>query len=125
MSEGLSVSLPLTLDEIDGPYRINKKLSEVAEQNLKMIILTSQGERVMDPNFGVGIRSFLFEQESPFLEDEIKNRINNQVSKYAPFISIGEMTVDMDSDAQSLSLHLVYSVPSAGIVSELTIPVSA
>ena len=28
------------------------------KQNLKMLILTNPGERVMDPEFGVGIKQF-------------------------------------------------------------------
>ena len=60
MAEGLSVALPLRIDPIDGAYGLNKKVSEVASQNLRMIILTSPGERIMYPEFGVGIRQFLF-----------------------------------------------------------------
>ena len=57
---GLSPKLPLSIDEIDG-LATNKDFREVARQNLKMIVLTSPGERIMIPNFGVGIRNFLFE----------------------------------------------------------------
>ena len=41
MAEGLSISLPLSLDEKDGPYKSNMTLDEVAQQNIKMIVLTS------------------------------------------------------------------------------------
>ena len=125
MAEGLSIALPLSLDEKDGPYKNNMTLDEVAQQNIKMIILTSPGERVMEPDFGVGIRNFLFEQDTPFLVNDIQTRINTQVEKYAPFIKIRELNINIDSDNGFLSVEIKYAVPAGGIVSDLTIPVSA
>ena len=58
MAEGLSVKLPLQVNTVDGAYALNKNLEEMAEQNLKMVILTNPGERVMIPEFGAGIRQF-------------------------------------------------------------------
>ena len=122
MAEGLSIALPLSLDEKDGPYKSNMTLDEVAQQNIKMIVLTNPGERVMEPDFGVGIRNYLFEQETPFLVSDIQTRIGNQVEKYAPFMKIN---INIDSDNGFLSVEIIYAVPAGGIVSDLTIPVSA
>ena len=58
--QGLSVSLPLTYDNEDGPYRLNKTLKQVVKQNFKNLILTSPGERVMLPTFGAGVRRLSF-----------------------------------------------------------------
>ena len=33
--QGISVSLPLRYDNIDGPYELNKNLKDVVKQNLK------------------------------------------------------------------------------------------
>ena len=125
MSEGLSIALPLSLDEKDGPYKSNVTLDEVAQQNIKMIVLTNPGERVMEPDFGVGLQRFLFELDTPFLVSDIKTRINTQVEKYAPFIKILELNINVDSDNGFLSAEIKYAVPGGGIVSDLTIPVSA
>jgi len=125
MAEGLSIALPLSLDEKDGPYKSNMTLDEVAQQNIKMIVLTSPGERVMEPDFGVGIKNYLFEQETPFLVSDIQTRINTQVEKYAPFIKIRELNINIDSDSGFLSVQIKYAIPAGGIVSDLTIPVSA
>ena len=50
------------------------------KQNLKMLILTNPGERVMTPNFGVGIRKYLFEVVSDEVYAEIDSKIKQQVS---------------------------------------------
>lgn len=125
MAEGLSIALPLSLDENSGPYKSNMTLDEVAQQNIKMIVLTNPGERVMEPDFGVGITSYLFEQESPLLVKRIKKRIGDQVERYAPFVKIRQLNINIDSDNGFLSVEIKYAVPAGGIVSDLTIPVSA
>ena len=52
----ISPSLPLSLDEQDG-YKMNKELVKAIQQNIKMLLLTVPGERVMDPDFGVGLKT--------------------------------------------------------------------
>ena len=125
MAEGLTVALPLRLDEADGPYYIHKDMEDLATQHLKMIILTAPGERVMDPKFGVGMRNYLFEQITTSLSETIKTKIKAQVFVYAPFIKILEINVSANPDIGSLFLKIKYAVPNARIVSDLTIPISA
>ena len=47
MPIGYSPKLPLTLDEEDGAYGLTKNLRQLTRQNLKMILLTSPGERII------------------------------------------------------------------------------
>jgi len=133
MAEGLSVSLPLRIDTIDGAYGINKTFSQMASQNLRMVILTSPGERVMYPEFGVGIRSYLFEQNTPATLGTIKQRIIQQVSTYLPYITLMNVNVGSppipgglpgDTDNTRINISIRYSIPALNIVSDLTIPVA-
>ena len=91
---GISVKLPLTADEQDGHYRLNKTYEEMVNQNLKMLILCSPGEKPMDPLYGVGIRRFLFEQNTPAVHQEIQAKILEQVSKYLPYVEIDQILFD-------------------------------
>lgn len=132
MAEGLSVALPLRIDPIDGAYGLNKTLTQVAAQNLRMVILTSPGERMMFPEFGVGIRRYLFEQNTTSTLGVIRSRIEQQVSTYLPYIRILDLSVDspevvgsvVETDKSRVLIRIRYSVPSANVVSDLTIPVS-
>ena len=89
---GISVKLPLHANGEDGHYALNKTFIEATKQNLKNLLLTIPGERIMDPAFGVGLATNLFEQNMPYLRDEITARIHNQVNKYLPHVII----VDID-----------------------------
>jgi phage baseplate assembly protein W len=132
MAVGISPALPLTVDEIDGPYRLTKTIAAAMQQNFKHLILTNPGERIMDPEFGVGIRRYLFELAESDVRDMIKNRIRKQVSKYLPMIrvydiSFGEgssdpadaMTIE---EGNTLYVKIRYSIPTIKVGNVLEIP---
>jgi len=100
MAFGLSPKLPLLRDPQDG-YTLNKSYSEMIIQNLKMLILTIQGERIMDPEFGVGLRKYLFRNNTPSVHSEIKSQIRSQIGKYMPFIEVVEIQVSDTSEGYS------------------------
>jgi|ETNvirenome_6_85_1030632.scaffolds.fasta_scaffold38438_2 hypothetical protein len=89
--KGVSVALPLVLDQRDGPYHLNKDFRQSAKQNFKNLLLTSAGERVMLPGFGVGLRSFLFEQMNSNTYQQIVEEINIQSAKYTPYINLSSV----------------------------------
>lgn len=91
MASGLTLKLPITEDELDG-LKLIKNFPDLVEQNLKNLILTIPGERIMDPTFGVGIATFLFEQNDPTTYAAIRSKISEQVSKYMPFVRIDDVT---------------------------------
>lgn len=98
MFKGYSVALPLTYNKEDGPYALNKSMLDVIKQNLKMIVLTDKGERIMLPDFGVGLRRFLFENFGQTTKVQIQSEITQQVGKYMPFVKIDSIDVLEDAD---------------------------
>ena len=103
---GLSPKLPLSTDNVDG-YTLIKSYNELVTQNLKNLILTAPGERIMDPTFGVGIRNYLFEQNTPETHQLIAMRIENQVSKYMPFLEIKAVFLSPQEDVPDAELNSV------------------
>ena len=79
MSRGLAAKLPLRISSEYGPYDLHTDIKSMVQQNLKMILLTNPGERIMDPDFGVGLQTFLHEQNTASLVGQISSRIHSQV----------------------------------------------
>ena len=132
MSEGLGVKLPLFVDPVDGAYGLSKDMEELAQQNLKTIILTAPGERIMVPDFGVGIRNYLFEQNTPGTQNLIRNIIEQQVARYAPYIVIEDLQVSNpqaagsfanEKDQTRLNINIRFRVPGSNIISNLSLPI--
>jgi phage baseplate assembly protein W len=113
---GISVKLPLSIDESDGAYALHKELEQVVKQNLKMLLLTIPGERIMNPEFGVGIPQFLFEQNTIETQKKISTRLQNQVARYLPFIEIMDLYTGPPQnelmEQNSLKITIKYFVPA-------------
>ena len=111
----LGVALPLQLDSSDG-FRMLKSFKALVKQNLKMIILTNPGERVMEPSFGVGLNQFLFENFGHDTKGRIESKIREQVSIYMPAVQIRNITFASSlPDSSYLGMHIEYAVPGIGI----------
>jgi phage baseplate assembly protein W len=87
---GLSPKLPVQRDSADG-YALTKTYTQMVLQNLKNLLLTVPGERMMDPLFGVGLNRFLFESHAPATYSNIHAKTVTQVGKYMPFVMIDDM----------------------------------
>jgi len=85
---GYSPEFPLKLDNSGGAYRLTKTYTQMIRQNLKNLLLTQPGERVMDLLFGVGLRAYFFEPMTPNMTSDILDNINQQVEKYMPFVRL-------------------------------------
>ena len=105
MSSGLSVALPLTIDSVFGPYNLNTTFDRLATQNLKMLVLTNPGERMMDPAFGVGLRQYLFEFNGQDTYAQIASAIQQQVQKYLPYIQINDIKFKIPEENPDLYPH--------------------
>lgn len=111
----LAPKLPLTLDSGDG-YTSIKMFKGLIKQNFKMLILTNPGERVMNPDFGVGIRQFLFENFQSDVYARIDTKIREQVSRYLPIVSIKSIEFGTGGiDDNSLGIRLEYTIPDIAV----------
>ena len=128
MASGLSVKLPFRRDHQDG-HKMKKSYLQVATQNLKMLILTSPGERMMDPLFGVGLRKYLFEQDHPTVHSTISAKIYAQVQKYLPYIEIKDVEFISQSVGYSdippnyIKIRVIYKVTPLEVTDELVLSV--
>jgi hypothetical protein len=112
---GLAPKLPLMRDSGDG-YTLIKKFETMIKQNFKMLILTVPGEKVMEPTYGVGMKTYLFNNFNDNTYTEIDSKIREQVRAYMPFIKIQEISFGSSSqDMNLLGVSIRYSIPRIGV----------
>ena len=99
------VSKRETFDVLD-----ENSISEVVKFNIKSTILTSQGERRSDPDFGVGAKSYLFDFDTGNFEI-LREEIIEQVNKYVPCV-LNEVSVGtQEQDMNVISILIRYTIP--------------
>tara|TARA_R100000008_G_scaffold34686_1_gene19689 strand:- start:11617 stop:12009 length:393 start_codon:yes stop_codon:yes gene_type:complete len=91
MAGGYAPRLPLRVDEVYGPYGLITDQVELVRQNFKMLLLTIPGERIMNPDFGVGLKRYLFERSGPELHNRINEKISEQVNRYMDYIQLNKI----------------------------------
>lgn len=125
MAQGISVALPLIYNKEDGPYRLNKTIQDAVKQNFKNLILTNKGERIMDPLFGVGIYSYLFENFTTTTTYIVRTEIQDQVKKYMPFIAIEDLKIsEANVDINQFYVYIKYSINALNALQELSFVIS-
>tara|TARA_B100000287_G_scaffold86833_1_gene79438 strand:- start:39602 stop:40000 length:399 start_codon:yes stop_codon:yes gene_type:complete len=123
--DGIGPELPLNRTEQFGVYSQITSYKEEVKQNFKNLLLTSPGERMMNPDFGVGLRRYLFEPRV-HAAPQIRQRIEQQVNKYLPYIRISSIEFDTGhydpsvyEDSNVISIKIIYDVPSIGLQASL------
>lgn len=76
-----------------GYFDMSSEELEIIDHNLRSLLVTNWGERVMHYDFGCNLREFLFEPKTGELKEKISERIFSQVEKWMPFLIISEMNI--------------------------------
>ena len=99
-----------------GIFAVNYTTLTQAKDNLKNLILTRKGERIMNPTFGCDIYKVLFEQmDGGLIESKIESTILDAVSNWLPYLSIDEIIFDYDNndiDNNRIALDIKFSLIS-------------
>lgn len=91
----VAVGIKLPIIGVDGRlFDLSYSTEEQAISNLKNLILTRQGERLMQPLFGTKLQDSLFEQNDDILKASIKDSIERAVEFWLPYISINSLEVN-------------------------------
>lgn len=99
---------------------------EQAKANLKNLLLTAKGERVMQPEFGTGLQSLLFEPMDDTFENRLQDVITQTVSYWLPYINIEEIDVEMTDamkDNHTANMTIQFTVGNTIETQEITFTV--
>ena len=104
----IGLDLPLRRgDGRNGNFAATSTTLEAVKVNVRNLLQTELGERVMQPNLGIQLKRYLFE---PFTEDvkiAIQNSIVDTFSVWLPFVTIVALDVEM-SDANALKIFVEF-----------------
>lgn len=96
---------------------------EQAKANLKNLLMTRKGERVMQPNFGTGLHSLLFEQMTDEFETKLQETITKNVNYWLPYITIQQIDIQMTDemkDRNTAEMNIQFTVGNQIQTQEIT-----
>jgi uncharacterized protein len=94
-----------------GLFGLTETTLEQAGHNIKNLLLTSKGERVMQPDFGSDLRSLLFEQADDNINNDIKEAISDAMSNWLPYINISNVNViENETNPNQMKVSIDFSL---------------
>jgi len=109
INKNVSIGVAFPLDD-NNMFAGTQTLKEQVKSNLLNVLLTQPGERVNEPNFGVGLKHYLFEQNVDI--DSLNTLINAQINFYIPEISLIDTDINFLEDEHLLFIKITYSINS-------------
>mgnify|MGYP001607151040 CR=1 FL=1 len=88
----VGIALPFS-SKFGGLFHLNYSTEDQAISNLKNLLLTKKGERIMLPTFGSSLYSLLFDQNVDDLPVRIKNELKLDISLWCPQIIVTSIDV--------------------------------
>ena len=92
----------------EGFFYKTKTVLQQAKANLRNLLLTTPGERIMQPEFGSQLKSIVFEQGQD-IPNRVEETIRAAVDKYLAYININNIFTIQDNNVINVSIE--YSVP--------------
>jgi phage baseplate assembly protein W len=106
----LGVGWAFPVKPVNGRLRF-ARYEEDIEQAIQIILLTSRGERVMLPEFGAGLRDFVFEPNSSPTRARMAEAIRKALVDWEPRINLERVEVTAGNDDDNVVLvHIDYVV---------------
>ena len=105
----IGFSFPLRRDKFND-FAMTKNSLQQAHHNLKNLLLTSPGERAMQPEFGSNMRALCFEQIDDNLPTKIEEEVRRAVGVWLPYINIQEVnTLTEEQDQNKIHVEIKFS----------------
>lgn len=117
-SKGVGIKVPF-----DGPTGLNITYTtkEAVKSNILNFFLTGKRERIMNPNFGAGIREQLFEQITNNTAENLEDIITFGLNDYFPQIQLTNLNVNAAPDQNLIQIYFSYSIKNTNMQDEITI----
>ena len=116
---------PLSNGERDF-FKMNTSELDQIKFELRNLLLTSPGENLSDLEYGVGLRRYIFEQNTPSLRTSILSNVTRQISRYITRVSIVDIDVRSDPDMidrGEISVNIKFRLLTNREVNEIDISV--
>jgi phage baseplate assembly protein W len=93
---------PLKYSKTTGPYKGITDIKDTIKQNVIFLLSVSPGEWPANPELGVGVRRFLFENYGSQELAAVHARIKDQFAKYLPFLKVSSELIEVDTEGRNL-----------------------
>jgi phage baseplate assembly protein W len=111
----IGISLPIQI----GNTAFNQTFTtnEQIKSNVKNLLLTKKGERVMQPEFGSGLQELLFDFNDDTLSGKIEDAITAALEQWLQYVTVEH--IDVESTSNNRDNNLVNVSVTFGLLNQV------
>jgi phage baseplate assembly protein W len=91
-------------------FELNQTDKDAIRADLLHLLLTNKGERLYLPDFGSDLKKYIFEPNDDITHSDIKDNLNETISKYIPNLIINSIEFRNDEIEELIIVELTYTV---------------
>jgi len=115
--------------DLEDNYNINDNLFQKSEINdfkidydlnavknsLYNLFTTTPGEKILNPEYGLDLRQYIFEPATIEVAKEIQRKIYGQVRRFEPRVKITNVYITILEDVNEFDINVYYSITTLNI----------
>ena len=106
---GKGFQFPIEVDEVNGHFKMSQGEQSICE-SIKVILMTSKGERMMRPEFGCNLKRYVYESMNYTTLKSIEEEVTDALNQWEPRIMNVEVIVSPAHETGRLDIHISYRV---------------
>ena len=97
---------------LGGPQNVLSRQEDdrLIKNDIIQLLLTVPGERVMRPDYGVNIRSFIFEQMVQRDINRLRREIFDALETYEPRVDVQDVIIKREDDLNRISIRILVNM---------------
>lgn len=116
----VGIRTPLALGSGDeGVFALTYTSGEQLRDNLRNLITTNYGERLMQYDYGANLRAISLQQSVDDTASAAQKNISEAIRRYMPFVILKNLTAQKDKENNNIiTLTVNYDIPAANLFNE-------
>lgn len=107
----IGISLPIQIT--DTAFAQTYTTIEQVRSNIKNLLLTIRGERILQPEFGSGLQEILFEFNNDDYVQRVEETIEDSLEQWLPYVTVEEIEIeqtDLLKDRNQVNVSITFRV---------------
>jgi phage baseplate assembly protein W len=85
------------------------------QNSLRNLFTTTPGDKILNPEYGLDFRKYLFLPATKDIAEFIRNEIYSQVARFEPRVKITNVHIIIMEDVNEFDIHIYYNIPTLNI----------
>jgi len=120
----IGITLPIQI----GNTAFNQSFTtkQQVSSNIKNLLLTKRGERLLQPNFGSGLQELLFDFNDDRLAAKIEEVITESITNWLPYVDVRQIDVaqsNENKDRNTVEISITFGVANTPELNQVTFTV--